>query len=133
MEISILGKKMRLEIIILCMLIGSFITCNVFFTCAGGITEGFALLDKTINYACSVSESSSNTASGNVFASLDKNSVDDSEPLPEGQMSIFAQNTLSPSCCPATYSGSTGCVCATPEQMRFISARGGNNAKGSNV
>lgn len=123
MEISILGKKMRLEIIILCMLIGSFITCNVFFTCAGGITEGFAILDNTINCAYS----------GNVFASLDKNSVDDSEPLPEGQMSIFAQNTLSPSCCPATYSGSTGCVCATPEQMRFISARGGNNAKGSNV
>jgi len=137
MKISVLGNKLRVEIIILCMLVGAFIACNVFFTCAGGLKEGFALVGAAIDYAMesplSNSNSNSDAASANVFAKLENNHVDYSEPLPEGQMAIFAQNTLSPSCCPAAYSGSTGCVCATPEQMKFISMRGGNKTLASNV
>ena len=41
MEITILGSKLRVEIIILCMLIGAFIACNVWCTCSGGMREGF--------------------------------------------------------------------------------------------
>tara|TARA_B100001769_G_C22097362_1_gene592147 strand:+ start:1075 stop:1488 length:414 start_codon:yes stop_codon:yes gene_type:complete len=137
MKISVLGNKLRVEIIILCMLVGAFIACNVFFTCAGGLKEGFALVGAAVEYVMetpnTASLSSSDTTSNNVFSKLENNHVDYSEPLPEGQMAIFAQNTLSPSCCPAAYSGSTGCVCATPEQMKFISMRGGNKTTASSV
>lgn len=131
MEISILGNKMRVEIIILCMMIGGLIACNVFFTCAGGVKEGLTMVGAAVDYAMESPITGSDAESQNVFAKLENNHVDYSEPLPEGQMSIFAQNTLSPSCCPAAYSGSSGCVCATPEQMKFISMRGGNGV--SNV
>ena len=42
MEITILGNKLRVEIIVLCMLIGAFIACNVWCSCSGGLREGFA-------------------------------------------------------------------------------------------
>ena len=41
---------------------------------------------------------------------------------------MFAYNQSSPECCPSTYSTSTGCVCTTPEQRRFLAGRGGNSA-----
>ena len=50
MEISILGNKMRIKIILLCMVIGAFIACNVFFTCAGGIKEGFEMVGAAVDY-----------------------------------------------------------------------------------
>ena len=37
MEVSILGNKMRVELIVLCLIIGGFISCNVFCSCAGGV------------------------------------------------------------------------------------------------
>lgn len=47
--------------------------------------------------------------------------------LPEPSMFVFAQNYVSPSCCPATYSTDRGCVCTTPQQMRLIGQTRGNN------
>jgi len=121
MKIRILGSNMRVEIIILCMIIGGIMSCNIFCSCAGGIKEGFltasALSGAAIDYA-------TDTPSVDLLAKLETNRA---EPSPEGQKFFFAQNSMSPSCCPATYSGSTGCVCATPEQMRFLMKRGGNN------
>jgi len=121
MEIRILGSKMRVEIIILCMIIGGIMSCNVFCSCAGGVKEGFqtalALSGAAIDYTTS-------TQSVDLLSNLETNHV---EPSEEGQKFFFAQNEMSPSCCPATYSGSTGCVCATPEQMKFLMERGGNN------
>ena len=35
-----------------------------------------------------------------------------------------ANNVTSPSCCPSTFSTSTGCVCSTKNQRDFIAARG---------
>tara|TARA_Y100001935_G_scaffold19813_1_gene14428 strand:- start:163 stop:579 length:417 start_codon:yes stop_codon:yes gene_type:complete len=131
MEISILGNKMRVEIIILSMIVGGIMACNVFFSCAGGIKEGFEIVGAAVDYAlelsnANISSQSSPSDPSNVFKDLENNHVDTSEPFPTGNMSIFADNSLSPECCPAAYSGSTGCVCATPEQMKFISQRGGN-------
>ena len=40
------------------------------------------------------------------------------------KMSIFANNQASLSCCPSTYSTSTGCICTTEDQRRFINSRG---------
>ena len=47
-------------------------------------------------------------------------------PLPEGELLIFKENKFDPECCPSVYSNSSGCVCATPEQMNYLNKRGGN-------
>ncbi len=39
---------------------------------------------------------------------------------------IFRNNQSKPSCCSASYSSDTGCVCTTPEQRNYINIRGGN-------
>tara|TARA_B100000900_G_C20594792_1_gene722958 strand:- start:483 stop:1115 length:633 start_codon:yes stop_codon:yes gene_type:complete len=40
------------------------------------------------------------------------------------KMFMWANNVTSPSCCPSTFSTSTGCVCSTKNQRDFIAARG---------
>ena len=40
---------------------------------------------------------------------------------------MFANNAASPSCCPSTFSTSTGCVCSTDKQDEYIKRRGFNN------
>ena len=47
--------------------------------------------------------------------------------LPEPSMFVFAQNYVSPACCPATYSTDRGCVCTTSQQRRLIGETRGNN------
>lgn len=39
---------------------------------------------------------------------------------------MFAYNVSSPLCCPSTYSTSTGCVCTTVEQRKWLNERGNN-------
>ena len=63
--------------------------------------------------------------------SLESNTQALSLPLKNNQLDIFANNRHAPECCPATYSGSTGCVCATPEQMSYLNQRGGNRTLNS--
>lgn len=41
-------------------------------------------------------------------------------------MFMFAYNQCKPSCCPATYSCSGGCICTTNNQNKFLSKRGNN-------
>ncbi len=61
------------------------------------------------------------------YSPLDVNSQGLKVPLHKGDLAIFAKNTSRPECCSAsTYSTSTGCVCVTPEQMKYLNERGGN-------
>ena len=48
-------------------------------------------------------------------------------PLPEGELSIFANTPFKPECCPNTYSNSSGCACMTTGQYNYLVTRGGNN------
>lgn len=48
-------------------------------------------------------------------------------PLPEGELSMFANTPFKPECCPNTYSNSTGCACMTTQQYNYLVTRGGNN------
>ncbi len=48
-------------------------------------------------------------------------------PLPEGQLSMFANTEFSPECCPNTYSNGSGCACMTVNQYNYLVSRGGNN------
>jgi len=52
--------------------------------------------------------------------------VDGVEGSPE-KMFMFANNRTSLSCCPSTFSTSTGCVCSTENQRDYVAQRGGNN------
>ena len=48
-------------------------------------------------------------------------------PLPKDSMFIFQKNQAHPSCCPATFSTSTGCICTTEQQRNLIGVYDGNN------
>ena len=59
-------------------------------------------------------------------SSLSGPSLDGTTDTPN-KMFMFANNQSSPSCCPSTFSTSTGCVCTTNNQMDFVASRGYNN------
>ena len=59
-------------------------------------------------------------------SSLSGPSLDGTSETPN-KMFMFANNRSSPSCCPSTFSTSTGCVCTTDKQMDFVASRGFNN------
>lgn len=48
-------------------------------------------------------------------------------PLPNGQLSMFANTPFKPECCPNTYSNSSGCACMTTKQYNYLIERGSNN------
>ena len=52
--------------------------------------------------------------------------VDGVDGSPE-KMFMFANNRSSLSCCPSTFSTSTGCICTTENQRDYIAERGRNN------
>jgi hypothetical protein len=62
----------------------------------------------------------------NIYSELEKNESGGQIPLPEGELLFFESTKFSPECCPSPYSNSQGCVCATPEQMKYLNERGGN-------
>jgi hypothetical protein len=49
-------------------------------------------------------------------------------PLPEGQLFYFKDTKFNPSCCPSTYTNSTGCACMSKKQLQYLTMRGGNNS-----
>ena len=137
MEISILGHKMRLELILVCLLVGGFIGVNMFCSCAGGAKEGFQAGTQLVGAALSYNmgqgvqgswenEAAAPSGYNSWFKGLEGNTQGLKVPLADGQLAMFAKNRSSPECCPATYSDSVGCLCATPEQMKYLNERGGN-------
>lgn len=130
MEFKLFGYSMRLEIVILCMIIGAFIGANMLCSCAGGVREGFeAARDiggAALSYTMGGGGSDDSNNSSSWYSSLEGNTQGLQPPLADGQLDIFAENRSDPQCCPAAYSTSSGCVCATPEQMKYLNQRGGN-------
>jgi hypothetical protein len=52
----------------------------------------------------------------------------DGEPGSPKSMFMFANNAMSPACCPSQYTSDLGCVCLTPEQKKWMSKRGENRS-----
>ena len=52
--------------------------------------------------------------------------IDGVDGSPE-KMFMLANNRSSLSCCPSTFSTSTGCICTTENQRDYVAGRGGNN------
>jgi|TARA_B110000285_G_scaffold229018_1_gene292993 hypothetical protein len=130
MNINILGVKMRLELIIISIFVGCVITTTSFCSCAGGIREGFIigtnLAGAAIDYSMGDGVKGSYLVKPDDFNKLETNVKGLGIPPPEGKLSLFGENEMSPNCCPSTYSTSKGCVCSTPEQITFLNKRGGN-------
>ena len=42
-------------------------------------------------------------------------------------LDYLSNTTFKPECCPSSYTTSAGCACLTPEQLEYVSKRGGNN------
>lgn len=134
------GEKISIRNIILILVIGMFIGTNVWCSCSGGLLEGFqsgkniamSTLDYTMSTGVPVSwkdkgfiENGTSNTQNDLYSQL-KNNVGGSVPLPEGELLIFKENTFDPTCCPSTYSNSSGCACISGEQMQYLNERGGN-------
>jgi hypothetical protein len=120
------GKKIGSSLLKVVMLLAfAFVIYKLF-----GDKEGFELgssLDYHIGEGVDSSWENKSELSKpyNMHHSLDDN-VGGKVPLPEGELLIFQENKFDPKCCPSVYSNSSGCVCATPEQMSYLNQRGGN-------
>lgn len=136
--ISILGKRTPVATVLACTLFGAAVAILV--AHLGGhlrpahhkVREGWT--GAPIAYSMQQGVPSSGPAMtgpkgkpSTWYSPLDVNSQGLSVPLKKGELSIFAKNPSKPECCSAsTYSTSTGCVCVTPEQMKYLNERGGN-------
>jgi len=135
-----ISLKSILIIIGLYLVISFFVTYFIF----GGIKEGFnaglvglgAALDYKMGDGVKRSWENKDTIrdhknpnalndSANIFSNLEKNEGGP-VPLPEEEMLFFDTNKFTPECCPSPYSNANGCVCASPEQMKYLNERGGN-------
>ena len=123
------------------LIVGTFCVYFMF----GGIKEGFNAglvgLGSAIDYKMGdgVKRSWENTDTisdhknpndlndaSNIYSNLEKNEGGEPLPLPEDELLMFDKNKFSPECCPSPYSNADGCVCASPEQMKYLNERGGN-------
>ena len=122
-------------IIILCNVIAVVLACHLFIGCCSvkHPKEGFtgAPIDYQMgqgipgdNYNAPLVHSSG--VMNNLYQSLQNNH---GGPVPPKGLFLFQDNKFKPECCytPQQYSSSSGCACISPEQMKFIASRGGNN------
>tara|TARA_B100000902_G_C27310143_1_gene917879 strand:+ start:2654 stop:3109 length:456 start_codon:yes stop_codon:yes gene_type:complete len=149
MEIKIFGNKMRLELIALAIIIVIFISLNLICNCVGGIKNLFNVLMRffmkllkgnTETFTSNIPHSDLDYNMGDGIEVTYKNSTEVYNPfsnlennitlpksLSENNMNIFTGNKISSDCCPSQYSSKDGCLCVTPEQMKYLSQRGRNN------
>ena len=141
MEFKILGQTLRLEIILLCLILGILISMNTSASCfkmslfetftdiKEGLTNMSGLDDQTMVDSPNSWANKAKTYAGNMgYESIlesKKNYVGTPVPL-ENTMLMFKDNKFKPECCPATYTTSTGCACISPDQTQYLNQRGGN-------
>jgi hypothetical protein len=90
-----------------------------------GVKRSWENKNTILNNNPSPTDSKAINDSANIYSDLEKNEGGPI-PLPEDELLIFDQNKFSPDCCPSTYSTGEGCLCASPEQMKYLNERGGN-------
>lgn len=136
MELKIFGHSCRLEIIIICIVVGFVLGAHLFCSCSRiGAQEGMAVMGAALDWTMGQDVATSWTTKAKSYANEMGYSTSQSKwsqykgtsvPLPEGEMFMFANNEFKPECCPSTYTSSTGCACITQEQVNYINQRGGN-------
>tara|TARA_B100001093_G_C26793671_1_gene1000145 strand:- start:364 stop:792 length:429 start_codon:yes stop_codon:yes gene_type:complete len=119
--------SMRLELCIICVLLGVFIAYNLACDCCKPTffskmfsREGFRLNPSNLN---DNNLQHKRKQIYNPASSYEKVQI----PLPEGQLFYYANNEFKPECCKnSSVSGTGGCACETEEQVKFLESRGGN-------
>jgi hypothetical protein len=146
MDISILGYKLNVELLILIGVVYLILVGHTVCGCSSvhGVQEGFdganTNYGESSSYSLNAAMTPINTGSWNLpnmtvtpGQPLSKgvqdvlNRPEQSIPLPEGELSMFANTPFKPECCPNTYSNSSGCACMTTGQYNYLVTRGGNN------
>ena len=136
MELSLFGMKLRLELIILCIVVGMILGGHLLCSCSKiSMLEGMEVMGSAVNKVAGDDVYNSWVNKADKYASKMGYTTADSRyemykgtpvPLPEGEMNMFADNEFKPECCPSTYSSSSGCACITQEQVDYLNERGGN-------
>ncbi len=141
MELKLLGQTLRLEIILLCLILGTLIfmltTCSCsklsFSEAKDAVKEGLSnmsgLNDQIMTDSPnSWSNKAKEYASGMGYESiLESQKTNVGTPVPlQDTMVIFRDNKFKPECCPSTYTSSTGCACISSDQSQYLNQRGGN-------
>jgi hypothetical protein len=151
MQISILGYRVELEIIILIVVLYLVIVVQTACNCTDipGMMESFrnreGFSGANTNYGQSApfsiegynkvdtkkwGQPSLVYGNGMPESQAVKNFYNRKEqpiPLPEGELDMFATTPFKPECCPNTFSNSSGCACMTQKQYNYLNNRGGNN------
>jgi hypothetical protein len=137
MVFSVFGNKVDIKTMVLFIVLGMILCAYTYCPCRCG-KEGFGdQLGSNLGYNIgegvpgSFNKVSPPATYDSYFSSLDGNTQGLATPLQHGEMAIFSENKSSPECCPATYSTSMGCVCETPQQMKYLNERGGNRTQNS--
>tara|TARA_B100001093_G_scaffold515384_1_gene591600 strand:- start:470 stop:904 length:435 start_codon:yes stop_codon:yes gene_type:complete len=135
---SVMGIHINLFVTIVTLIIGAIIACHTLCGCTHiqqnkkegfmGAPIGWNMSNGVPGDRWNMPPMSSSNAMNSLYASL-QGHKGGPVPLPKGQLFMWAQNQFKPDCCftPQQYSSSTGCACISPEQMKYISSRGGNN------
>jgi hypothetical protein len=126
MEVKVFGQRCTIEVIILSILAGMFISCNFICICSDVKTNIESMTSKIGSPYDLKHEDAGNL--GNWYSSLESNKQHGVDSSPYDLLFMFKNNKISPKCCPGTYSSSAGCVCITPEQMLYLNKRGLNRS-----
>ena len=145
MEISILGYRINLEILILIGVIYLIIVGHTICGCCNmyKLMEGFTGANTNDGQSSPYSLTSNNeidtakwgmsdltVAAGKPVPQAVQDIVNRPNgplPLPEGEMVLFANTPFKPECCPNSYSTSAGCACMNSNTYNYLVTRGGNN------
>ena len=147
MELTILGLKCRIEIIIASVIVGIIIASFTICGCTKdpeNEKEGFQKISDIAN-ASGVNHNMNADSKGswmqkalgfasdmgyNTVLSRHANFKGTEVPL-NNTMFYFKNNQIKPECCPSTYSSSNGCVCTSISQLNYLNQRGGNRTQAS--
>jgi hypothetical protein len=145
MEISLFGYKIELEFLILICVVYLILVGHTFCGCcsfSSPLLEGMVSKGNNNDYTSySLGDTSklntANWGTPDLTVTPGKplspgvqsimNRPEQPIPLPEGELSIFANTDFKPECCPNTYSTGSGCACMTTKQNNYLITRGGNN------
>lgn len=139
MVMKIFDKKLAdvpLSLAVFMIVVGVLISIRLVCKCIKPV-EGMTTLGAPLTYNMKDgvtnvwrAKESESWNSNDWFASLQGNEGG-SVPLKPGQLSFYYANKFSPDCCPAAYSTSTGCVCQSEKQAKYLNERGGNRTLNS--
>ena len=147
MEVSLFGRKIRLVILVIFIIICIIIFGQTIYSCGAvkGNSSGSSLGYSAVEGFTSGAPYGPNAENVNTSSwgmpnltvhhgkPLSKgvqdilNRPQQPIPLPEGELDMFYKTPFKPECCPNTFSNSKGCAFMTVKQYNYLVNRGGNN------